>query len=161
MPEPYMLIKGQHGLPQQSQQLFHPVGLPQDRQVAQKLRRFPSGFLGRGGHDSHLLTWLDRVDRGHELHPIANLRAGKETIITKHKRKQAVFLIGVQCLIPGLGRQDFEPTGFQFFSEKRKLSIIVLDIRIFILLRAPASNVNIDSGCRYPLSCSEAVPSPT
>jgi hypoxanthine-guanine phosphoribosyltransferase len=59
--------------------------------MTQDFWQVSSGSLGIGGHYRHLLIWVDRVDRGHQLHKIFDLCSRNESEIAQHQVKWAVL----------------------------------------------------------------------
>jgi len=80
--------------------LLQPEVLSEHREVAQSLRQFIPCLLRIGGHDCHLLKWVDAVDRSHQLHPILDLCAGDEPIIGENEFKRAVVVLKFQPPTP-------------------------------------------------------------
>jgi hypothetical protein len=124
-------MKWQDGLPQQSQQLLDPERLPQHREIAQSLREFLPSLLGIGGHDCHWLKWIIQVDRGHQLHAVFDLHARYETIISERECERAILSKERQAPIPKVCREDFEISGFQFFSQRRQQGIVATHYQNF------------------------------
>ena len=56
-------------LPQQSQHLLILNGF-RSTGGGIGLRQCLPSLLGIGGHDRHLLEWIDQVDRSHQLHTV-------------------------------------------------------------------------------------------